>query len=299
MRLYLQDDTFLFHLWIFLSHFPKNIYNYLLISFLGVSGADRVSVSVMEGDSVILHTGVQTNQQEKIKWYFQVTCIARINGDLSKTCTDVQCNEGTERFRGRLKLDHQTGSLTIMNINTTHSGEYTLEVIRGNNKETIFTVFLFTYEIYVKAGENVTLDPAVLKNPIHLMTWHFNNISIAEITEDQSKISTDDQVNNRFRGRLEVNQTGSLTITNTRSEDSGVYKLQTNSSRFSIVRSFRVTITEHIIFKLIVIVFMVSTIIQYPRLQRLCIAHRERACKCLFNGRHHQVPCSRTPSTLE
>ncbi|XP_016135770.1 uncharacterized protein [Sinocyclocheilus grahami] len=216
-------------------------------TFSSVSGADRVSVSVMEGDSVILHTGVQTNQQEKIKWYFQVTCIARINGDLSKTCTDVQCNEGTERFRGRLKLDHQTGSLTIMNINTTHSGEYTLEVIRGNNKETIFSVNVIGAaerdEIYVKAGENVTLDPAVLKNPIHLMTWHFNNISIAEITEDQSKISTDDQVNNRFRGRLEVNQTGSLTITNTRSEDSGVYKLQTNSSRFSIVRSFRVTIT--------------------------------------------------------
>ncbi|XP_016355123.1 uncharacterized protein LOC107698586 [Sinocyclocheilus anshuiensis] len=218
----------------------------------GVSGADGVSVSVMEGDSVTLHTDVETNQQENIKWYFNNTLIARINGNLSDTCTDVQCNEGTERFRDRLQLDNQTGSLTIMNINTTHSEKYTLQVIRGSNNETIFNVTVIDvsaaelYEICVKAGENVTLDAGVIKNPIDLMTWYFNDICIVEITEDQSRICTDDQVNNSnetFRGRLEVNQTGSLTITNTRSEDSGVYKLQINSSRFSIVRSFRVTVT--------------------------------------------------------
>ncbi|KAL0161745.1 hypothetical protein M9458_045470, partial [Cirrhinus mrigala] len=50
--------------------------------------------------------------------------------------------------------------------------------------------------------------------------------------------------------RLEVNQTGSLTITNTRTTDSGFYKLQIiiSNGRFSItseerVKRFSVTVT--------------------------------------------------------
>ncbi len=81
-----------------------------------------------EGDPVILQTGVETNQQDRIRWYFNDTRIAQITGDLSKICTDVQCNEGTERFRDRLKLDHQTGSLTVMNITVTDSGVYKLQI---------------------------------------------------------------------------------------------------------------------------------------------------------------------------
>lgn len=90
---------------------------------------------VIEGDSVTLHTGVQTNQQD-ITWYFIDIRIAQISGDL--ICTDVQCNNGTERFRDRLKLDNQTGSLTVININTADSGEYHLLV--NSNWEKIFNV---------------------------------------------------------------------------------------------------------------------------------------------------------------
>ncbi|XDV23605.1 hypothetical protein PO909_028116, partial [Leuciscus waleckii] len=80
----------------------------------------------MEGDSVTLHTGVKTNQEDRIKWYFNDTRIAHINGDLSDVCTDVQCKE---RFRDRLKLDHQTGSLTITNTRNTDSGEYKRQIV--------------------------------------------------------------------------------------------------------------------------------------------------------------------------
>uniref|UniRef100_A0A671SED1 Immunoglobulin domain-containing protein n=1 Tax=Sinocyclocheilus anshuiensis TaxID=1608454 RepID=A0A671SED1_9TELE len=227
----------------------------LLCCLICVSGADGVSVSVMEGDSVTLHTDVETNQQENIKWYFNNTLIARINGNLSDTCTDVQCNEGTERFRDRLQLDNQTGSLTIMNINTTHSEKYTLQVIRGSNNETIFNVTVIDVPAAgmkrkaVTEGESVTLDTPEEKKTNDVMAWFFNDILIAEITGDQSKICTDDQCDERFRDRLKLdNQTGSLIITNIRSTDSGLYNLKIKSSRnrysTTSIKSFTVSVTD-------------------------------------------------------
>ncbi len=113
------------------------------------AGSDGVSVSVMEGDSVTLNTDVKINQQEKIHWYFNDDVrIAYINGDLSDICTDVQCKDGDERFRDRLKLDHQTGSLTITN---TDSGVYKLQIIKGSENETIFNVTVHG-ESCLKAG---------------------------------------------------------------------------------------------------------------------------------------------------
>ncbi len=107
----------------------------------------------MEGDLVTLHTGVKTNQQEKIRWYFNDARIAQMTGDLSYICTDVQCNEGTDSFRDRLNLDHQTGSLTIMNTRTTDSGVYRLRIISSNSiSEKIFIVAVYGKSLCVKSG---------------------------------------------------------------------------------------------------------------------------------------------------
>ncbi len=96
----------------------------------------------------------------------------------------------------------------------------------------------------MKEGESVTLESDETKNPNDEMMWCFNETLIAEIIGDQRKICTDDKCKERFRDRLEVNQTGSLTITNTRTTDSGLYKLQINSrGRISIIRIFTVTVT--------------------------------------------------------
>ncbi|XP_016388101.1 uncharacterized protein LOC107723886 [Sinocyclocheilus rhinocerous] len=212
----------------------------------------------MKGDSVSLHTDVKTNQQEDIKWYFNDIRIAQIAGDLSFNCTDVQCNEGTERFRDRLKLDHQTGSLTITNTRTTDSGLYELKIISiRNSSEKTSSVTVYDVPAAerdemktksVKEGESVTLDPGVVKNPNDFMTWYFNDICIAEITEEPRKICTDVQCNEgpeRFRDRLKLDhQTGSLTITNITITDCGLYNLQITSSSFSIIRSFSVTVTD-------------------------------------------------------
>ncbi|XP_051766200.1 peroxidasin homolog isoform X3 [Ctenopharyngodon idella] len=210
----------------------------------GVSAVGSVSVSVMEGDSVTLKTGVKTNQQEKIKWYFNDTLIAHINGSLSDICTD----KGNERFKHRLKLDHQTGSLTIMNIRNTHSGVYKAVIIKKSENETIFyvTVFGVPAPVSVKEGESVTIGPGVINDSNDVMIWSFSGRPIAQITGNQSKIFTEEQGDDGVRSvryRLNVTQTGSLTIKNTRSTDSGLYQLQISSSRFNITRSFCVCVT--------------------------------------------------------
>ncbi|XDV24039.1 hypothetical protein PO909_028332, partial [Leuciscus waleckii] len=97
----------------------------------------------------------------------------------------------------------------------------------------------------VKEGESVTLDPGEIKITNDVMMWYFNDILIAEITGDQSEICTDVQCKERFRDRLKLDhQTGSLTITNTRNTDSREYKLQISNSRFCIIRSFSVSVTD-------------------------------------------------------
>ncbi|XP_067272586.1 carcinoembryonic antigen-related cell adhesion molecule 1-like [Pseudorasbora parva] len=231
----------------------KLLFNLLLVILFsidhGAYGVDTVSVSVIEGDSVALHTDVQTNQV-RIEWYYNDTRIAQIYKNQSKVCTDVQCSKSnvTERFRDRLKLDNQTGSLTIRNITTEDSGDYTQKIINSGDHEKIFSVSVHGVSAAerdevkrksVKEGESVTLDPAVMKNTNDSMMWYFNDVLIAEITGDQSQICADDQCKERFRDRLKLDhQTGALNITHTTNTDAGEYTLQMiiNNSSFSITR---------------------------------------------------------------
>uniref|UniRef100_A0A8C1PDS8 Immunoglobulin domain-containing protein n=1 Tax=Cyprinus carpio TaxID=7962 RepID=A0A8C1PDS8_CYPCA len=210
-----------------------------VLLFHGASGVEMDKVSVMEGDSVTLNTDVTKNKQDRIMWYFNENRIAYITGDQTKICTDPEC---PETFRGRLKLDTQTGSLTITNTRSTDSGVYHLQ-INSRNLEKIFNVTVHDAPAAgrdemksVQEGESVTLDPGAINNPNDLMTRLFNDTCIAEISGDQSKICTDvhcEDGSERFGDRVEVNQTEFLTVTNIRSTDSGVYHLQINSSSSS------------------------------------------------------------------
>ncbi|XP_048035748.1 SLAM family member 9-like [Megalobrama amblycephala] len=95
-----------------------------LSKLVGVFGD---SVSVMEGDSVTLNSDLTEIDDDLILWRFGTnnTLIAEINvPDDSMTVYD-DVPDG--RFRDRLKLDDQTGSLTITNITTEHTGDYELQ----------------------------------------------------------------------------------------------------------------------------------------------------------------------------
>uniref|UniRef100_A0A8C2FSI3 Immunoglobulin domain-containing protein n=1 Tax=Cyprinus carpio TaxID=7962 RepID=A0A8C2FSI3_CYPCA len=227
-----------------------------LVCVSGVSAAERDKMkrkSVKEGESVILGPGVIKYLNDLMRWYFNDICIAEISEEPSYISIDVQCNEGTERFRDRLKLDHQTGSLTIMNTRITDSGEHKLLIISSSSSsENIFSVVVHDVPAAkrdkiqrktLKEGESFTFDPGDIKNKDDVMVWYFNDIVISEITGDQSKICTDVQCKERFRDRLKLDhQTGSLTITNTRTTDSGDYKLQISSRSFIIHRHHSISI---------------------------------------------------------
>ncbi|KAI7790774.1 hypothetical protein IRJ41_000694 [Triplophysa rosa] len=103
----------------------------------GVFGADADEVkSVMEGDSVTLHTRLtHIQRRDQILWMFgpRDTRIADIHNQKPNTYDE------TGRFRDRLKLDGQTGSLTITNITSTDSGLYKLLII--SDRETSGNTF--------------------------------------------------------------------------------------------------------------------------------------------------------------
>ncbi|XP_058615380.1 SLAM family member 6-like isoform X6 [Onychostoma macrolepis] len=96
----------------------------------------------MEGDSVTLHTDTDTQGNHTvIEWMFGAentdTVIAEINR--AANISDVT----DERFRDRVKMDNQTGSLTITNIRTTDSGLYQVEINTNKEAEKTFNVTVY------------------------------------------------------------------------------------------------------------------------------------------------------------
>ncbi|XP_043078803.1 transmembrane and immunoglobulin domain-containing protein 1-like isoform X2 [Puntigrus tetrazona] len=96
---------------------------------VGVFGVHALeSVSVLEEDSVSLDSGLtEITDVDLIMWRFgaENTLIAEI--DVMVGSATLYDHVLDERFRDRLKVDHQTGSLIITNISTLHTGEYQLQ----------------------------------------------------------------------------------------------------------------------------------------------------------------------------
>uniref|UniRef100_A0A672MFN4 Ig-like domain-containing protein n=1 Tax=Sinocyclocheilus grahami TaxID=75366 RepID=A0A672MFN4_SINGR len=120
----------------------------------GVVAGEMKSLSVMEGDSVTLHTDTDIKRNDAvIEWMFGAETpdilIAEI--DRAANINDVI----DERFRDRVKLDNQTGSLTITNIRTTDSGLY--KIVTATNP-----VVVKTFNVTVYALLHV---PVIIRKP--------------------------------------------------------------------------------------------------------------------------------------
>jgi len=118
-----------------------------LVCVSGVSAAEIDEMKRNEGESVTFDPPLARKPNDVIMWYFNDTLIAEITGDQSQICTDVQCNKDNERFRDRLKLDHQTGSLNITHTTNTHSGVYKLQMIFNNSSFSISRVKRFNLTV--------------------------------------------------------------------------------------------------------------------------------------------------------
>ncbi|CAM4660001.1 unnamed protein product [Leuciscus chuanchicus] len=149
------------------------------------------SVSVMEGDSVTLNSDVtEIREDEDILWKYgaEKSLIAKISIETRFFSTFDDVPDG--RFRDRLKLDNQTGSLTITNTTTEHTGDYQLE--KSGVKLTIKSFSVSVYGISVLSSISVcdlsislslpleveyqdkNTYSCVLNNPISNQTTHLD-----------------------------------------------------------------------------------------------------------------------------
>ncbi|XP_050956401.1 uncharacterized protein LOC127157210 [Labeo rohita] len=230
----------------------------IVLLICGVFDADQdevKSVSVMEGDSVTLNPDpTQIQGFILILWRFEDPVIAQIDGK------ETSYPGHTEIFRDRLQLD-QTGSLTIMNMKIKHSGLYILDVVqRVGTSNMKFTVTVYETPSVIDAGEaEMKLmsvkegDPVILQTVVRqlnrdeLIVWRFGDEGklIAKRDVETKSPQLYDETDERFRDRLKLDhQTGSLTITNTRTTDSGLYKVKISSNKLTVYEKYIVTISD-------------------------------------------------------
>ncbi|XP_016308416.1 uncharacterized protein LOC107662818 [Sinocyclocheilus anshuiensis] len=205
--------------------------------------ADDGEVLVAEERSVTLNSGLtEMTNDGVIQWRFgsENTLIAEINKQANSMTVFDDVLDG--RFRDGLKLDNQTGSLTITNTTMKHAGRYELQ-INGVIKPFNLTV---VKEISVMEGDSVTLNTGRTEMDYNEIHWNFGltNTCIAEIIKCFERFSTFDVLDGRFRNRLKLDhQTGSLTITNTRSTHSGLYGVEIIRNRTVTTYRFNVTVS--------------------------------------------------------
>ncbi|KAL6466531.1 hypothetical protein MHYP_G00243350 [Metynnis hypsauchen] len=134
------------------------------------------TIDATEGATVTLRTDLTTkNNGDVILWTFGPadTLIAQLVNRNTVTLS-------SERFRDRLQLDRQTGSLTISNIGITDSGVYKVLIISVEISNEHFTVTVYA-PVSIPAIKNIS-DISECQTP----DKNLSHTNISEATEDRS-----------------------------------------------------------------------------------------------------------------
>ncbi|XP_051745454.1 uncharacterized protein LOC127510013 isoform X2 [Ctenopharyngodon idella] len=229
---------------------------FLLMCGVFSAGTDEVkTVIVMEGESVTLNPDLtQIPGINQLLWRFRDSrsVIAQIEEN------DISYPIVPEMFGDRLKLS-PTGSLTITNMRTKHSGLYKLEINHKSGTSRLdFSITVYespdvidafkgeTKSVSETEGDPVTLQTDTETHGDELIVWRFGDegklIAKHDLEAKSPPLYDPDE---RFRDRLKLDhQTGSLTITNTRTTDSGVYEVKISSNKQTLYKRFTVTVSE-------------------------------------------------------
>ncbi|XP_073792670.1 uncharacterized protein isoform X2 [Danio rerio] len=164
-------------------------------------GTDKVTAPVMEGDSVTLHTGVETKQDVK-------------------TAASVGASNCKREISVSVILS------VLVTVALIVGGKYGLSWMLKKRQKYGLAIAL------KKEGQSVILDNDIeIETDDHLQ-WLFGEVTLFDEGNDEQLIS-----------RLSLDQTGSLTINDLRTTDSGYYKLlinkggKTTSKRFKLIVS--------------------------------------------------------------
>nr|XP_055073050.1 uncharacterized protein LOC129453013 [Misgurnus anguillicaudatus] len=220
---------------------------------------DVKSVSVMAGGSVTLRTDItQLQGDEMIWWRFGEGESKSLLAEI--TIKNIWYEHGT--FRDNLHIsDKQIGDLTINNMMIKNSGLYEAEI--NLDTETVYKRFNVTVfespsvinsgpsevtSFTVMEGESVILPCNVQTQRDDLIQWIFGDESvlIAEFDMEDNKTSLYDGADGRFKDRLKINdQTGDLTITDSKTKHTGVYQLKiSRNKQTTLYKIFSVTVRE-------------------------------------------------------
>ncbi|KAG1946345.1 hypothetical protein F2P79_013811 [Pimephales promelas] len=102
----------------------------------------------MEGDSVTLNTDLtEIRADDDILWKYGAGNSLIVKISLEKQIFTTYDDVPDGRFRDRLKLDDQTGSLTITHTTTEHTGDYRLQISGAKRSSKSFSVSVYVLSV--------------------------------------------------------------------------------------------------------------------------------------------------------
>uniref|UniRef100_A0A8C2EGL5 Immunoglobulin V-set domain-containing protein n=1 Tax=Cyprinus carpio TaxID=7962 RepID=A0A8C2EGL5_CYPCA len=182
------------------------------------------------------------------------------NGKIMRKCkqTCLGTGDGLEPVNGlnssvdggwrNTRQNEQTRDLNISNIRRNQTGDYKMEIntssmILHRKLRINFSVKGGGKTKSVKEGEIIILHTGV--NDIvgyDQILWKTEDVIVGEINKKTNIYDIEEE---RFKGRLQLNEkSGSLTISDSKTKDSGVYHLNMSSSTHTLQRTISVTVRE-------------------------------------------------------